>query len=46
LVGYSYRAAVSPATGRFAFCKTSGHPALGFSADQLRAVALPRVCGG
>jgi hypothetical protein len=46
VVGYSYRAAVSPAAGRFAFCKTSGRPAVGFEAHGLREVELPRVCGG
>jgi hypothetical protein len=45
VVGYSYRAAVSPDTGRFAFCKSSGR-AIGFSAGDLPAVELPRVCGG
>jgi hypothetical protein len=46
VVGYSYRAAVSPASGRFAFCKTSGRPAVGFEARGLPEVELPRVCGG
>jgi hypothetical protein len=45
-VGYSYRAALAERTGRFAFCKTSGHPALGFASKGLPAVRLPRACGG
>ena len=45
-VGYSYRAALTERTGRFAFCKTSGHPALGFASKGLPAVRLPRACGG
>jgi hypothetical protein len=45
-VGYSYRAALAERTGRFAFCKTSGHPALGFTSKGLPAVRLPRACGG
>jgi hypothetical protein len=46
VVGYSYRAAVTPADGRFAFCKVSGRPAVGFESYGLPAVKLPRVCGG
>jgi hypothetical protein len=46
VVGYSYRAAVSPDGRRFAFCKTSGRPAVGFSTEGLPAVELPPVCGG
>jgi len=46
VVGYSYRAAISPASGRFAFCKTSGRPAVGFEARGLPEVELPRACGG
>jgi len=45
-VGYSYRAALADGTGRFAFCKTSGHPALGFASKGLPEVRLPRACGG
>lgn len=45
VVGYSYRAAVSPRSGRFAFCKSSGK-AIGFSAGDLPDVELPRACGG
>jgi hypothetical protein len=43
VVGYSYRAAVSDG-GRFAFCKTSGRPAVGFEAHGLPEVELPRAC--
>jgi hypothetical protein len=46
VLGYSYRAAVSSDTGRFAFCKATGRPALGFNVRELPAVGLPRVCGG
>jgi type II secretory pathway component PulM len=45
VVGYSYRAAISP-SGRFAFCKSSGRPAVGFEARGLPEVELPRACGG
>jgi hypothetical protein len=45
VVGYSYRAAVSLRSGRFAFCKTSGRPAVGFEARGLPEVELPRACG-
>jgi hypothetical protein len=45
VVGYSYRAAMSDG-GRFAFCKTSGRPAVGFEARGRPAVELPRACGG
>jgi hypothetical protein len=45
VVGYSYRAALSSNSGRFAFCKTSGRPALGFGTKGLPAVELPRACG-
>jgi hypothetical protein len=44
-IGYPYRAAVSPDTGRYGLCKTSGRPAEGLlSRDQ--GVSLPRACGG
>jgi hypothetical protein len=46
VVGYSYQAAVSPASGRFAFCKASGRPAVGFEAHGQPDVEIPRVCGG
>jgi hypothetical protein len=46
VVGYTYRAAISTATGRFAFCKSGGHAALGFSDRDQRALELPRACGG
>jgi hypothetical protein len=46
VLGYSYRAAISPETGRFAFCKQAGRPALGLPDPSLRAIELPRVCGG
>jgi hypothetical protein len=44
-VGYSYRAALTPHTGRYAFCKTSGRPAVGFTSHGLPDVKLPRACG-
>ena len=46
VVGYSYRAAVSTTTGRFAFCKASSRPLGTSSPRELRALRLPRVCGG
>ena len=46
VVGYSYRAAVSTSTGRFAFCKASSRPLGTSSPRELRALSLPRVCGG
>jgi hypothetical protein len=45
LIGYPYRGAVAPATGRYAICKTSGRPGEGYYTRQTR-VALPRACGG
>jgi hypothetical protein len=45
VVGYPYRGAVDPATGRYAICKTSGHPGEG-SFTRQREVPLPRACGG
>ena len=46
VVGYSFRAAVSTRTGRYAFCKTSGRPAVGFTEQTRKAVMLSRACGG
>ncbi len=46
IVGYSYRAAVSTASGRYALCKTSGRPAVGFGGRRLPPVRLSRACGG
>jgi hypothetical protein len=46
VVGYSYRAAVSTTTGRFAFCKASSRPLGTSSPRELRALSLPHVCGG
>jgi Tfp pilus assembly protein PilX len=45
IVGYSYRAAISTDSGRYALCKTSGRPAVGFSGRQLPPVELPEACG-
>jgi hypothetical protein len=45
LIGYPYRGAVAPATGRYAICKTSGRPGEG-SYTRRTHVALPRACGG
>jgi hypothetical protein len=45
IVGYPYRGAVSPAGGRYAFCKTSGRPGEG-SYTRRAQVELPRACGG
>ena len=45
LIGYPYRAAVTPTTGRYAICKTSGRPGEG-SLTRGPTVELPRACGG
>ena len=45
-VGYPFRAAVSPATGRYGLCKTSGRPGEGSLVRGRPQVELPRVCGG
>ena len=45
LIGYPYRGAVAPATGRYAICKTSGSPGEG-SFTRKAQVALPKACGG
>jgi len=44
-IGYPYRAAVAPATGRYGLCKTSGRPAAGMLTRDA-PVELPRACGG
>lgn len=44
-IGYPYRAAVTPASGRYGLCKTSGRPAEGLLSRD-KGVALPRPCGG
>jgi hypothetical protein len=46
VVGYSYRAAVSMQTGRFAFCKASSRPLGTSSPRELRELRLSRACGG
>lgn len=45
LIGYPYRAAVAPETGRYALCKTSGRPGEG-SFTHKAPVELPPACGG
>jgi type II secretory pathway pseudopilin PulG len=45
-VGYPFRAAVSPETGRYGLCKTSGRPGEGSYTRGHPRVELPRVCGG
>lgn len=45
LVGYPYRAALAPASGRYGFCKVSGRPGESLYTD-LPPVKLPRACGG
>jgi hypothetical protein len=45
LIGYPYRGAVAPATGRYAICKTSGRPGEGSYTRKLE-IPLPRACGG
>jgi hypothetical protein len=44
-VGYPYASGVTPATRRFAICKTSGRPGEG-SFTHKAPVELPRACGG
>lgn len=43
-IGYPYRAAVSAATGRYGFCKTSGRPAEGLLTRRADP-ELPAACG-
>jgi hypothetical protein len=45
LIGYPYRAAVAPETGRYALCKTSGRPGEGSYTRRVE-IPLPRACGG
>jgi hypothetical protein len=45
LVGYPYRAALTPADGRYALCKTSGRPGEG-SLTRREHVGVPAACGG
>ncbi len=45
LIGYPYASAVTPATRRFAICKTSGRPGEG-SFTHKAPVELPAACGG
>jgi hypothetical protein len=44
-IGHPYRAMVNFETGRYAFCKVSGNPAEGATAEQ-DPVPVPAVCGG
>jgi hypothetical protein len=46
VVGYPFRAAVSPSTGGYGLCKTSGQPGEGSYIRGRPQVELPRVCGG
>jgi hypothetical protein len=45
LIGYPYAAAFTPATRRYALCKTSGRPGEG-SFTHKAPVELPKACGG
>jgi hypothetical protein len=45
LIGYPYRGAVAPISGRYAICKTSGRPGEG-SYTRRAPVELPKACGG
>jgi hypothetical protein len=45
LIGYPYRAAVAPETGRYALCKTSGRPGEGSYTRRVQ-IPLPKACGG
>jgi type II secretory pathway component PulM len=44
-IGYPYRAAVAPDSGRYALCKTSGQPAEGLLTRRPDP-GLPAACGG
>jgi hypothetical protein len=45
LIGYPYRAAVEPETGRYGLCKTSGRPGEGSYTRRVE-IRLPKACGG
>lgn len=45
LIGYPYRAALTPADGSYGLCKTSGRPGEG-ALERRKDVGLPRACGG
>jgi len=45
MIGYPYRGAVTPASGRYAICKTSGRPGEGSYTRKLD-IPLPKACGG
>jgi hypothetical protein len=45
LIGYPYRGAVAPASGRYAICKTSGRPGEGSYTRRIH-IPLPQACGG
>lgn len=45
LIGYPYRGAVAPASGRYSICKTSGRPGEGSYTRRVE-IALPKACGG
>jgi hypothetical protein len=45
LIGYPYRAAVAPESGRYALCKTSGRPGEGSYTRRIE-IPLPKACGG
>ena len=45
MIGYPYRAAVAPASGRYGLCKISGRPGEG-SLTRRVEIPLPKACGG
>lgn len=45
LIGYPYRGALAPETGRYAICKTSGRPGEGSYTRRVE-IPLPKACGG
>jgi hypothetical protein len=45
LIGYPYRAAVEPKTGRYGLCKTSGRPGEGSYTRRVE-IPVPKACGG
>lgn len=45
LIGYPYRGAVAPDSGRYAICKTSGRPGEGSYTRRVH-IPLPKACGG
>jgi hypothetical protein len=45
IIGYPYRAAVAPGSGRYGLCRISGQPGEGLL-SQKQGVPVPHACGG